>query len=163
MVLSNNVYNNKSIRFWVAGILEGEGSFYISYKTNSTGEDYPTFRCQCNMTDRDIIQRLKDAIPYSKMSPPINVKGGTKPVSTFSLHRRDEVRRLIKCLYTIMGIRRQKKMRELLYSMKQNPKRSWTHGTRWGYEGQGCKCRPCMNAHNLHARNMRKKRKRISL
>lgn len=35
----------------------------------------------------------------------------------------------------------------------------WKHGTRHGYDGRGCRCQLCKEAHNARMRDLRKKRK----
>ena len=145
---------------WVAALLEGEGCFTIAWKTSTTGQLYPAFNVACNMCDEDVIQRLIDWSGFGRLSDPyVPKKPHHKPVFRWAIHKRSHVEKLVLSILPYMGIRRTKRITEILDAMKQFPPRSvWRHGTRQGYE-RGCRCVDCKRVHAKRFRDIRQKRK----
>lgn len=42
-------------------------------------------------------------------------------------------------------------------------RRTWEHGTRWGYEGHGCRCEPCATARSAYFTGWRNNENRAGL
>lgn len=142
---------------WVAGLLEGEGCFSLSWGSRS----YPRFTVKCNMTDRDVVEHLhslcggKLAGPYQRTSP------AGKPAKdqwVWTIGRKDSMKELLLDLLPYMCTRRSAKILEMLQAMEDYPARTWNHG-RTGYEHHSCLCDICRAAHNKHQRDMRRRRK----
>lgn len=139
---------------WMAGILEGEGCFMLISKKSTDGTFYPTYRISVAMTDEDIIERLyrnskMGRISYLRLR---NKQPNRKPTALWMINKRLEIKDLCMKVLPFMGLRRSKKIREILSSMEENPPRpSWRHGTRQGYEKK-CRCEKCRRANTLRFR-----------
>ncbi|NBQ69806.1 MAG: hypothetical protein EBU46_13685 [Nitrosomonadaceae bacterium] len=141
---------------WIAGLLEGEGSFILSWKKTKAGR-YPVYIVQCNMTDRDVVARLHRLLGVghlSKKQIPKNKRH--KPFWSWRLNKRDEVRSLAEMLLPLMGRRRSAKIRELLKAEQDHPALKPHHGTRNMYERKGCRCHLCRGAHADRFRKIRR-------
>lgn len=145
---------------WVAGVLEGEGSFFVSWKTSTGGVRYPSFRVQCNMCDQDIILRLYRICGIGNMRGPLPTqKPHHKPAFSWIVNKRAEIKDLVERILPLMGIRRSEQINTVLRTMiDYPPQKTWGHGTRWGYE-KGCRCDPCRAAHAERFRKRRQRRK----
>lgn len=98
--------------YWVAGVLEGEGCF-----TLRDGRPY----IYCGMTDRDVVEKLKDTLGLGRVSGPfIRTIIQHKPISVWTLSKQKEAAGLMMTLYPLMGKRRQQKIREILQAWKGN-------------------------------------------
>ena len=98
---------------WLAGLLEGEGSFVFNRKAGGRCD----VRIQLNMTDQDIIERAAKMLGRSVYRAQ---RGGDKPqwyVRTTGIKSIS----WIMTIYGLMGARRQKKIRELLAYWKAQP------------------------------------------
>lgn len=98
---------------WVAGMLEGEGSFSIKKDKRKNG-----FSCtpliQLASTDRDVVERLHKLIPAANVCEPRRKTKGGKQVYKWSLSNYSAVSDLLICVFPLMGKRRQGKIREVL-------------------------------------------------
>lgn len=89
---------------WVAGILEGEGSFMCWTTTRGT----ETVRIQMGTTDLDVLERLRDVVGTGRITPvkhQLN-KLGTKPIWIWMISRKSDVVDLASKVYPLMGARR---------------------------------------------------------
>lgn len=90
---------------WVAGLLEGEGSFYVH--RGKYGRAY------CAMTDLDVIEKLQlnlgGIIQEREPGPK-----GTKVVYAWSLNPQAQVKELLVKLYPLMGTRRRVQINTVL-------------------------------------------------
>lgn len=144
---------------WIAGLLEGEGSFILSWKKTKTGVKYPVFIVQCNMTDYDVVARLYKKLEIghlSKKQVPKNKKH--KPFWSWRLNKRDEVKNLAELLKPLMGVRRRAKIAELLAIEAKYPTLKARHGTRNMYERHKCRCSLCKGANADRFRKLRRAR-----
>lgn len=98
---------------YLAGLLEGEGSFFLR------GGHYPLIQVQ--MTDEDIIRRVKEIVGFGPVSGPYTnrtqkkLNGESKKQSwLWSSGGQDQSYALLVALYPWMGQRRQQKIREIL-------------------------------------------------
>lgn len=101
--------------YWLAGIVEGEGCFYIRRctQTRASGKRYVYHRpyVMVNMTDKDVVQRAADifgnACSSSGKCKSGKQKWGTGCQGVNTLY-------WMQTLYPIMGTRRRTKIRELV-------------------------------------------------
>jgi hypothetical protein len=149
---------------YVAGLLEGEGCFYIGY-LGEAAKRYPRFTIQCAMTDEDVIRRLRDIVGAGAIDGPLlppSWDQNRKPVWRWRLGRKDGALELVALLLPWMCSRRSAKIQTMLDAGEEHPARgTWQHGTRQGYE-QGCRCDPCraVNAERGRVQRARRKAKR---
>jgi hypothetical protein len=92
---------------WLAGLLEGEGSFFLAKKSN--GFAYP--RVSLNMTDEDIIQRVASML--ERRYWPFPRKPPRKTQYALQLEGRPAIK-LMEDILPFMGIRRSAKIQELI-------------------------------------------------
>lgn len=120
--------------YWLAGLIEGEGCFDMHYRgTNRIGY----LRLRLAVTDRDVLEHASKILNCKiVIQPARNEK--CKEVYTITLHNKEAVGWMLT-LYSLMGIRRKEKIRELLlfwrqkndkmYSLVENGKKlGMTHG-----------------------------------
>lgn len=91
--------------YWLAGILEGEGSFM---KPSPSSKNAPTISLQ--MTDEDVVRRVYDVVgrgSFYKCGNIRNIKW--KPTYKFVLKGEGAVN-LMRTLYPLMGNRRQQQI-----------------------------------------------------
>lgn len=101
---------------WVAGLLEGEGSFLTATKKPRS------IRIQMCMTDEDVVRRAADILnagvtgPYT--SKQLLKSGSTrKPFWTLNVHGRHAAAWMMT-IYTLMGQRRKQRIEEILSTWK---------------------------------------------
>lgn len=94
---------------WVAGLIEGEGSFTIKKTRRKNG-----FSCQpqlrVSMTDEDVIRRLASLIPIGNVLRAGRKTKGGKDVWMWSLTNSQALIDLMIALRLLMGERRRKRM-----------------------------------------------------
>jgi hypothetical protein len=102
--------------YWLAGLIEGEGSFTFT----NTPHGYP--RVKVKMTDEDVVRRCQTVSGVGKVSGP-HSNGDLKPSWTWVVQRHSHAAGLMMTLYTLMGERRQEKIRECLqrWEAEDNP------------------------------------------
>ncbi len=94
---------------WVAGLLEGEGSFMVK------GDKHRSVGVKCNMTDEDTIVRLAEWTGLGKTNGPYLEKyRKRKPVWVWNLSARADVYRLCQAILPLMGLRRSVRIREVI-------------------------------------------------
>lgn len=128
---------------WLAGILEGEGSFMMS-RNHVSGKIYLYPKITVCMTDRDIIQRVADLFEVGVYQVPTSE---TKKQAYRANISGTRAAYLMAQLQPIMGIRRAAKIEEILTaygeiestevrrarSCSESQKLRWAkHGTRAG-------------------------------
>jgi len=95
---------------WVAGILDGEGSFLITKRNN-----YP--KIWLGMTDLDIVQRVRNIMNSSTKI--INRKRIPKNKEVYEFHLSGSLAiQWMMTLYPLMSNRRREKIREILSTWK---------------------------------------------
>ena len=142
---------------WVAGLLEGEGHFGVTY-------DKRAIRVTCSMTDQDTIIKLH-SIVGGRLQSPADPSGGRKRIYPWNLSVREEVVALITELRPYMSSRRQGAIDEMLQYDKDHPKspsrsgRPPAHGTysRYTSKKYACRCPDCKKANTLHMREYKRK------
>lgn len=155
---------------WVAGLLEGEGSFQLSNKRPTSRR---TTTVRCSMTDLDIIKRLADTVNGGTVNPEGYSNGrsaqpaGTqyKRIYSWQMSRARDVYALLVLIKPHMGWRRTQQIQILLDYFEKNPVRYYDlggdipHGTRSGYEYHKCRCEKCKEVNNVRWRRFYNKRK----
>lgn len=130
---------------WVAGIIEGEGSFSLDGKTSG--------RITVKMTDYDIIERLQTVTNTGTIYGPYKkAQAHHKPAWHWKVYDRREVARLLLAIYPLMGERRRERIAELTdrialnrgangektHCLRGHPfdeeNTYWSHGKRWCIE-----------------------------
>lgn len=99
--------------FWVAGILEGEGSFMM-IKSWVSGKAYLYPKIVVTMTDRDIIERVAVLFGNSVYDVPPEKKFPGRKYQYRAQISGAPAAELMLLLLPIMGARRGKRIREIL-------------------------------------------------
>jgi len=96
---------------WLAGLLEGEGSFGMGSQNKTT----PTLRLQ--MCDQDVVKRAASLMEASLLKPTIPRKEHWKSYYTASLCSTPAIEWMMT-IYSLMGLRRQQRIREVIAAWK---------------------------------------------
>lgn len=127
---------------WLAGLLEGEGCFYIRTQTN--------IAIALEMTDEDIVSKVRGLIaPNRKINIRQNANRKTSYVFRFE---GSLVAQWCMTLYPLMGRRRKEKIRELLAFWKANERRVRNSDVcKNGHQiTPGEKCKICMDKYLIN-------------
>ena len=92
---------------WLAGLLEGEGSF----GANRTRNYYP--KIQLGSTDRDVVERAHAIAGVGTLNGPYS-RGVNKEVWCWNVAAQADAAGLMMTLYPLIGLRRQARIREIL-------------------------------------------------
>lgn len=92
---------------WLAGLLEGDGSFTHDLKRN-------IIRIQLSMYDGDVVTRAAELLDTSVVCNDIERGGLVKNIYRTSLARKAEVVDILKQIKPYMGRRRTSRINELL-------------------------------------------------
>lgn len=151
---------------WVAGLLEGEGSFSIAKRgVTAAGRPKPNRQVHvtCGMTDRDVVERLLRTVGVGSIF--LDTRSRTNPkhkdLYTWRTAKRADVEALLRTIRPYMGLRRGAKIDEILAYFESHPpiyKRPVACGTRQGYR-KGCRCDPCRDANRAYGREIHQRRK----
>lgn len=125
--------------YWLAGIIEGEGSFSIK------GRNRDNLSVKVKMTDEDIVRRCHAVAGVGNVSGPHTTIGPTgtafrkdgEPYAqtwAWVVGRQVDASALMMTLYPLMGQRRQARIRELLDMWSQRP---ITQTWKTGWKGSG--------------------------
>lgn len=150
--MASQKWTSESIA-WVAGLLEGEGSFTLTgspsgtYKNGDPQSRQP--RVTCGSTDRDTLERLErvtgvGAISRESRRDPRRLEK-SKPFWVWSVAARADVIPLLLAIRPWMSNRRGDRIDELLQYHKDNPPKYNTrasHGTLTRFRS-GCRCEEC--------------------
>jgi hypothetical protein len=148
---------------WLAGFLEGEG-FFIKQKS---ARGYIRVGIAAGSTDRDVLERLTQLVPTSRIQGPYGPGRGSigkKPYYRWILNTRPLVVELAEQMRPLMGERRRRQIDALLQHHAAHPyirnrfPAPAAHGTRTRYD-RGCKCEACHAAENAYQRERRAIRK----
>lgn len=134
---------------WLAGLLEGEGSFYIK----------PTGARQAKVTlemcDKDVVERAYNLLRVkSAIYEPKN-KLATKPSYRFAVYSSQAIG-LMMTLYSQMGLRRQAKIREIIVKWKSYPSRVSTRGVECAFCKRPSRSKGLCHAHYMQAQRLRR-------
>lgn len=137
---------------WVAGIMEGEGYFYVGQRTAKDGSLYPIFNLRLNMTDRDIVDRFAAVVGMGTVRGPLPVQEAHhKPAYSWSICQRNEVACFCRAVLPWMGERRGARIGQILSAYEASEPKPPEHGTRPSYTA-GCRCDACRAVNNKRQR-----------
>ena len=111
---------------WIAGLLEGEGSFSLAYKKSPYNEYYYP-RIVISMTDEDVIQRA--AIIMGAKQVYVKIKLCKKTLYTTTIYGAKAIA-LMRIILPFMGIRRASKINEIISTWEIISKRPDKRKTR---------------------------------
>jgi hypothetical protein len=101
---------------WAAGVLEGEGCF-SKHVRKSNGKTEVAIHCE--MTDQDIIERLKNVFNVGTICYRSNKnRGNRKPTWIWSVQSKKEIKLVLDLIYDLLGERRKNKAKELLNEVR---------------------------------------------
>lgn len=137
---------------WVAGLLEGEGSFSVKRRG---------LVIHCNMTDQDVLLRLQSIVGGFVTGPHPPRALGSKPMFYWNLSSRGVVVELIRLLRPWMCKRRAQAIDRMLewhlaHPLFRQRKDAAQHGTIGMYSNHGCRCQLCKNVWNARQRERRR-------
>lgn len=95
-------------RAWVAGLIEGEGSYYLR-----NHDTYPLVVFQLNMTDEDVVRRAHRISGVGQVNPHAPGPRSVKQQWRWRVGAQAEVAWLMDEMYPLMGARRRAKIDEL--------------------------------------------------
>ncbi|RYD64903.1 MAG: hypothetical protein EOP83_08655 [Verrucomicrobiaceae bacterium] len=96
---------NTNLIPWAAGLLEGEGSFSLN-----VGK----IRIQCQMTDLDVLEKLRDVLGGGSIIPVKKRKSHWKDCWLYSTKGSSHTKEVILAIRPYMGFRRTARIDELL-------------------------------------------------
>ncbi len=145
---------------WLAGLLEGEGCFYLGWRKTRKGEARPVATIVLTMTDKDVVQRAADLMETTIFGG--KTRGNQiKAPWTCSVTRNNETNRISRLLRPYMGERRQAKIDQILEATD-----GWVsqtgiqgHGTRACFI-RGCRQPECVKASSDYHANRKRKNDR---
>ena len=98
--------------YWLAGLLEGEGCFTT---VPVEGKRYP--RIDLRMTDYDVVSKARNILGSTKVSG--NSTNRNKEIFTTQVNGNRAIQWMMT-LYSLMGARRQERIKGILNSWKQS-------------------------------------------
>lgn len=145
---------------YLAAYLEGEGSFLVTSKLSTTGEQYPVFTICANSTDEDVLHRVwKIAGVGTFNGPTIPKNPKHSPYWRWGVNKRDDCYRLALAIWPYMGERRGNQISKLVAAYDCSGRAKWRHGTRQGYDFRKCRCGLCRASNAQRGREQRAMRK----
>jgi hypothetical protein len=96
---------------WLAGIMEGEGSFIL---TNNGRREEEMAMLVVAMTDEDVVRRVHALTGCGRVNGPYMGPGRRKPIYRWRIRNRDDVMYLVKLVLPMLGNRRRKQAQRLL-------------------------------------------------
>lgn len=116
---------------WVAGIIEGEGSFYLA------GSPRTYVRMKVDMCDQDVIDRLHEWTGVGKVTGPY-VRGGTNksPSWHWEVGKNDDFLWLAKAIRPFMLSRRAAKLDEIMAVAQERQDRQTLTRSAPGYRNR---------------------------
>ena len=150
---------------WVAGLLEGEGSFVLGARGNRVDKPkIQQIQITCGMTDRDVMLKLHQVVGIGntylerRRDPR---RSNVKQMYIWNASKRADVVPFLKLIRPHMGDRRGAKIDELLQYAEDNPliyNQPVVCGTRRAYR-KGCRCDRCRRAASDYARDLRERKR----
>jgi hypothetical protein len=103
---------------WLAGLLEGEGCFHLKTRgpVKKDGTRYIGPVVDVNMTDEDVIRKLRDITGVGNVQGPYSVsrKENWKPIWRWAVQKRSDALMIMKLVRDHMCERRRSKIDEIL-------------------------------------------------
>ncbi len=108
--------------YWLAGLLEGEGCFITHVITKNTRNgkfDYKQFQFKLQMNDRDIVERAAALIGSNPTIHKREYRFHYNKKPGYEIHINGSLAiQWMMTIYTLMGIRRREKIREIIEEWK---------------------------------------------
>lgn len=152
-------------RAWVAGILEGEGSFTLGAEGYRAGGKPRIRQIQvtCGMTDEDVIRRLHRLagignLHLGRRRDPR--RANAKQMYVWQASKRLDVLPFLREIRPLMGERRGARIDELLDYAEKSPliyHQPLICGTRRAYR-KGCRCEKCRAETARYQRELRRRK-----
>lgn len=95
--------------YWLAGILEGEGSFFIR---KLKGKEYPTIAVK--MTDQDVVERIKQITGVGTICTQKPDKLNWKQTYKWQVAKSLDAINLMRLVLPLMGQRRKIRIKSIL-------------------------------------------------
>lgn len=146
---------------WLAGFLEGEGSFMGGRQSGTLASGAPKtsvrIRVTAPSTDFDVLYRVQSIAGGEIYGP--TQREACKPLYQWALVRRARAVELMELLRPHMGARRVEQIDAALEVHRSVPARIMgrRHGTNSRYS-VGCRCAPCRDAHRIYMRDYKARR-----
>lgn len=136
---------------WLAGWLEGEGTFITCPPNHRYPGGFVTIAAAS--TDHDTLERARAIAGVGSITDRKKQADHHKQAWTWTVCRREEVLWLARQLYPFMGTRRRKAIEQQLASPEHGRPRHKKHpcGTAASYS-RGCRCAPCTKANTDRCR-----------
>lgn len=110
---------------WAAGIIEGEGCILSALRSQPASQSqgkYIAIRVRVVMTDRDVVERLRDIFGIGRVFPYRNTQGlGTKQLFRWDASSRKDVTAVCDAIYPWMGVRRRAQINRLRALLEAYP------------------------------------------
>lgn len=104
-----------SVRWaWIAALVEGEGSIYVSKKTTHVA-------IHLNSTDEDVIRRLAEWSGFGKIYGPTMPIGARKPVWHWSIGKHQDCARFLLGIAPLLAERRRARVLEAAEKLQRHP------------------------------------------
>lgn len=109
-------------RGWVAGLLEGEGTFYWAKPVPKKHAGFGSIVVR--MTDEDVIRKLHRVTGVGTVSGPyVDKRPNHRPTWNWQVSSYHETTELLQEILPLMGVRRAEKIRMILAGWEQGPRR----------------------------------------
>lgn len=99
-------------RYWLAGFLEGEGSFTVQNRLSASGNPCQRWAVTVGSTDLDVLTRAAE-IMCARLYGPVE-RAGRKPIWSAQLRSKGAVLKLATDLRPLMGERRRAQIDKML-------------------------------------------------
>jgi hypothetical protein len=124
---------------WVAGVLEGEGYFGV-YRARGGSQTRLTVACE--MTDEDVIRRLREITGLGSIHVGKTRDPNWKPTWRWSVQSVEGAQEVARAVRPWMGARRTARIDEMLAVVGRQPV-DYPHGSLGRYQKRGCRCDEC--------------------
>lgn len=129
---------------WLAGLLEGEGSFHVK----GSGK----IVIQLGMTDEDVVRKSAFLAGCGAVNGPYQSKRyNCKPIWAWKVSKGAHCYALCTAIYPFMGVRRKSQIELLMKAWFERQRCSPAHGVRAHYQS-GCRCEACVSASRAYYR-----------
>lgn len=147
---------------WVAGLLEGEGSFTLGPEGQRTRSSrVRQLMITCGMTDLDTIEKLHRIAAIGNTYLERRKREGCKQMYIWQASKRLDVVPFLQAIRPHMSERRGARIDEMLKYAEENPliyHRPVICGTRRAYR-KGCRCDECRGALAAYHRDLARRKR----
>lgn len=144
---------------WVAGLLEGEGCFYLAMRKNRDGTPRPSLAISCCMTDEDVVRKLHTIVGVGNITTEIPKNPKWSQSWTWYVSNVELVVPLLRHLRPHMGARRGAKIDKMLTAAEGWQRVFFRQHGRVAMYRRGCRCAVCRAANTKQHRDYVDKRR----